>query len=982
MSDLIRKFDDFIEDAYYSNHTASLRAAKEYCATGDENRLGAISSLKHTWYLGHLASFFPKHAVDGEGRRLLEAVLRLGMFEPFGNWYNERCAREGEDHALLTELIQKAGLSDELTLVLLAENIPLLDGDRITDAGRQVLAMKDRHLKEWILAVRNSEARASLTTLLLLDSKERTGKLSTVLLRCSSPELVAERLLEADKEHFRREVEKLARKRAKSSDRIRLLEQLRNSFAGEFDAQLREEVRKALRRDGHLDEELLFPGIELFAAELIEELQDLLERHKEHIARGRWDTESWIRQTASLIQVIGRSAGPAARPLLLGYVQDAAAPIAQAAVRGLIQIGQEQDHSACIAGLHALLKAANGSSIRKTVEIIEECEFGDFTEELWKHTGHKSKPVREFLVRYLQQRKDARARAVKLLAGRKVALRMSGVQILLGLGADQDLALLENHADDEASDEVRDAILLGLQSYWKEQGRVLGREDIAKNVKRCGDKLQQSPARWLELENLPDLYDRDGSALSREELAYLIYRQSRCKEMRADIEAQPLFSLIARASSGDFALHVFERFVASGADAGDRWALALAGLLGDDRVVPRFRRQIDEWASSGRGKLAEYATSGLALLGSNVALLTTDAIAIRYRSKFKNVGKAASAALDAAAAMHGIDRDELGDRIVPWLVFEPGQPKIYEGGGRRLELRIGQDFKALLWDLDKNKKAANLPKAASEDDKAEFKEFKATLRDVAKNQLLRVESLLVKQRRWDRGRWQGLFLEHPLLRPFAVGLVWGRYDTSGLLGCFRVLEDGALTDHEDDEPKLGPGEHIGIVHPLELSAELLSAWNEHLNDHEVEPPFPQLTRRAIRVKDADRERRSIQTFEGKELNAMTFRGRAERLGWARGSVVDAGGVNSYWSSYPSAGVDVFLMLEDFWVGQDIEDSCKLSTVYFVQHGSVAVGSYLYDEPSSEADERVIALGDVPPIVYSETIAQLEHIAGMPGGESA
>ena len=138
--------------------------------------------------------------------------------------------------------------------------------------------------------------------------------------------------------------------------------------------------------------------------------------------------------------------------------------------------------------------------------------------------------------------------------------------------------------------------------------------------------------------------------------------------------------------------------------------------------------QIRQWADSSRGKMAEYAVEALALLGTDAALLTVDALAIRYRSKNKNVGKAAVEAFVAAADNLGITPDELGDRVVPWLGFEPGQKRIIDCGAKKVEARIGSDLKLQFIDLEKNKPIASLPKTAPKEVLAEFKELGATLR--------------------------------------------------------------------------------------------------------------------------------------------------------------------------------------------------------------------------------------------------------------
>jgi hypothetical protein len=66
----------------------------------------------------------------------------------------------------------------------------------------------------------------------------------------------------------------------------------------------------------------------------------------------------------------------------------------------------------------------------------------------------------------------------------------------------------------------------------------------------------------------------------------------------------------------------------------------------------------------------------------------------------------------------------------------------------------------------------------------------------------------------------------------------------------------------------------------------------------------------------------------------------------------------------------------------MNSSIKLGRFYFVKTGSVVIGSYVYDEPSKETDQRLVRFGDVPPIVYSETVGDLARIAGTNAEEPA
>lgn len=269
-----------------------------------------------------------------------------------------------------------------------------------------------------------------------------------------------------------------------------------------------------------------------------------------------------------------------------------------------------------------------------------------------------------------------------------------------------------------------------------------------------------------------------------------------------------------------------------------------------------------------------------------------------------------------------------------------------------------------------------MPKSASSEVQAEFKEQAATLKEVVKAQLLRLENMMVRQYRWPVARWKEMFLLNPVLVPFAVRLIWGHYDEKGKrLATFHALEDLSLTDAHDEPIELGDSGGIGIIHPLELDPEELAIWKNHVADYEIDSPFLQLERPTVRVKPEEEKVKIWKELNGTNLNAMTFRGRAERINWARGSVCDGGGVTSYYKSFPRAGVDVFLGVDGMYIGIGMDEEVKLTDVTFVKGGSVKIGTYEYDEPSQENDTRLIPFGEVPVIVFSEAMGDLQKIAG-------
>jgi hypothetical protein len=618
---------------------------------------------------------------------------------------------------------------------------------------------------------------------------------------------------------------------------------------------------------------------------------------------------------------------------------------------------------------------ADANAVIAGINFARDWDIVRTQDDIWPLMQHKSRPVRGAAARTLASLgySAAAPNTAKLLAHKKADVRQAAVMLFGQLSGDDALATLKQRLDVEENDDVRDDILLVLERAGS--GAALSPEEQQARIAKTLAKSKSSPAEWLAPESL-SFKRRDGSSLSSDEVLYLLIRQSRCKEMRADLEAKPVYASLDRAACADSALALVQSFLGSPQDAADRWVLTLAALTGDDRLVPVLRKAILDWAEKSRGKLAEYAVQALALLGTEAALMVVDSLSVRFRSKNKNIGQAAADAFAAASEARGVTVEELGDLVVPWLGFEAGKPRIIETPKGTVEARIDSALKLGFRDLKTGKAMSKLPTGSPAEILAEFKVLAGTLKEAVKAQLLRIETLLVRQFRWPVARWRELYLTHPLLRPFTQNLIWGWRDEAGTLQqTFRALEDATLTDVSDDAVTLGDAGSISLVHPLDISEKARAAWLQHLADYEIAPPFAQLDRPVVRVKPEEVAMKFGKQVFGTEVNAMTFRSRAEKLGWSRGSVCDAGMVTCYRKVFSGAGVDAFLSLDGMYVGISMEESITLQNVCFVKSGSVQVGSYIYDEPSNDNDPRLIPFSEVSPVPFSEVMGDLNKISG-------
>jgi hypothetical protein len=962
------------------NKAVYLPDLEKYAETGDAKSLANLNRQQDAWWASGLSDGLPTSGPwTDEDRRFARGVYRLGFGGTLSRWAHDRCANErpGQDSlAPLRESIVPDEADDaEFASNLILHTASFVRGDHPTSTGRFFLSLSAAQLKK---AMQNAEKDAPMHDVAELLARFAPDKLEGAIDAVLRPheygnQAVFTILLRANPHKYETKVlEAHARRKGDAWNRFHEAQAIYETDPAKYADLALDACRAALQATSMKSNHYVVGPwmIERFGAAALPDLLEFFRRQKE---------------TSGHEQILDACAKHIRATAVDVYLTALDHPAAGVRLEGLKHLAALGD-AAHDDRIHQEINRGFGETDSQTVvpflQLAGRWKVERVADDVWALLNHKSKPVREAAARALARAGDAVIpRATELLSAKKADTRLAAITLLGTVGGAQAEAALEARADVEENDDVRDAILLAVQEARERRGIKPTRADIELRIKKAESKAK-NPAKWLDIDRLPKLKWKDGGggALSPGQVTYLLFRQSRAKEIVADVEAKPLYDQIDPDSGGEFARAVLQAFLASKQEAGDRWALAVAGLLGDDRVVPLFVKSIREWVESNRGKLAEWAVQALALLGTDAALLAVDALAIRYRNKMKNVGRAAGEAFDAAAKKQGITPEELGDRVVPWLGFEPGKKRVLEAGKSKIEVSIGPDFKLAFIDLEKNKPIKSLPKTVEPELLAEFKDLSANLREVVKAQHLRLENLLVRQRRWPAARWKELFLNHPLLIPFATRLAWGHYDDSGkLLATFRALDDLSLTTPADDEFTLTDAGHVSMLHPLELDEPTRQAWQQHIADYNIEPPFPQMDRRVVIVKPQERDTRLISDYASKELNAMTFRSRAEKLGWHRGSVADGVTVTSYRKSFSAAGADILLFLDGLYMGVDMYASVTLQHAYFVKSGSVKFGSYTYDEPSNENDERVLRLKDVPPIVYSESMGDLQQIAGTTAG---
>lgn len=603
-------------------------------------------------------------------------------------------------------------------------------------------------------------------------------------------------------------------------------------------------------------------------------------------------------------------------------------------------------------------------------KLLSQYDYSAYYPEIWALTRHKSKKMRELAaVTLAKLGETAIPEAQKLLNDKKADVRQTGSLILSLIRTDRAQHLLLNALEAERNDDARDLMLDSLTGMLPTPTTEAGVLEMVEKARQRG-KLDLPALPFVAETALPALYWREsGNPLDVDTVRFLLYRQGRSKDIRPDTEARPLYALIDRDRSQPFANAILKAYFESGADAKYKGCLTVGALLGGPDATDLLKAKVNAWTEASRGKMAEYAVQALAMVGDNKALRAVEFIARKYKSKNKNVGAAAQEAFGIAAQTLGISPYDLADSIIPDFGFE-GLFRSFEVDGETYRAFVGTDFKLAFLDED-NRHMKSLPKATSAALKDEFKEVGKEIRDIVKAQSGRLEQYLVTQRKWPVDRWQALFMGNPVMFTYAIRLIWGVFNADQtLVYSFQCLEDQTLVNEEGDEVEWPQDAQLGMVHPLSLTPEQIAHWTEQLADADLIPILPQLTRRVVTLPETARTLTKDRQFEGVEHGGFGFVSKMEKLGWYRGSVQDGGWIANYYKDFSDLGITALLSQQgNISVGY-YDENAALGPVMFVRSGSVRFGNYVYDEPEKDTDERLILFGQVPPIVYSEVMADL------------
>ncbi len=307
--------------------------------------------------------------------------------------------------------------------------------------------------------------------------------------------------------------------------------------------------------------------------------------------------------------------------------------------------------------------------------------------------------------------------------------------------------------------------------------------------------------------------------------------------------------------------------------------------------------------------------------------------------------------------------DELADRTIPTGGFEDGLQLTLGYGQREFTAKLNADFDVILCN-EEGKTIKALPAPWQDEDaekaKAAKKKLSAAKKEidaVLKLQKERLYEGMCTQRTWSFSDWNQFLNGHAIIRLYCQRLIWGVVEEGKITQIFRPLDDGTLTDTNDDAVTVTPEARICLAHACNTPAEIAKAWQQHLADYDVHPLFEQFGKASYQLSNDKRNETSLADFEGHLLEAFKLRGRLTKQGYTRGAAEDGGWFFQYNKNFSSLGLKATIEFTGNGLPEE-NRTVALTQMYFSKNTGEA------DSPYAGGVEQLL-LSEVPAVLLSE-----------------
>ncbi len=387
-------------------------------------------------------------------------------------------------------------------------------------------------------------------------------------------------------------------------------------------------------------------------------------------------------------------------------------------------------------------------------------------------------------------------------------------------------------------------------------------------------------------------------------------------------------------------------------------------------------------------RLTTLGNACVAALGSMPGAEPIGQLAVlKTRIKINPVLKQIEKALDAAARRAGLPREAVEELGIPTYGMEEVGRRSEAFGEYVATMSADGDTFSIAWRKADGSPLKSVPAPVKKDHAEGWKELQASAKDAAMMLTSRrdfLDSSYLARKTWPLADWRERYLDHPLVGVIARRLIWTFAE--GTTARDGLYHEGKLVDRAGRpiEPPAGSAT-VALWHPIGRPVEEVMAWRDLLERLEVKQPFKQAHREVYLLTDAERRTGTYSNrFAAHVLKQHQFNALCAARGWRHPlrMAVDA--------SYPPAARQLpeWGLLAEFWVESISEEFNESGAFLYLATDQVRF--YPLDAPQVTAhatgrgyemwdrrqEDRPLTLEDVPPMVFSEIMRDVDLFVGV------
>jgi hypothetical protein len=358
---------------------------------------------------------------------------------------------------------------------------------------------------------------------------------------------------------------------------------------------------------------------------------------------------------------------------------------------------------------------------------------------------------------------------------------------------------------------------------------------------------------------------------------------------------------------------------------------------------------------------------------------------LRAKIKYSVARRLIEKSLQQAAERSGLAADALEDFAVPSYTLDAEGKTEITVAEVRATLRLSEEgHVAVIWHNADGKPLKSVPSHIRKAFAKEVKSVSLLAKEVEQAYLAqryRLESSFVNPRSMSLAHWRRYFIDHPLLGLLGRRLIWifsneRAWEQSGLYSGGRVCGNGG------EVVDITQATQVRLWHPLSSEAPEIQHWRDRIFASAIRQPFRQAFREFYRLTDQElRTKTYSNRFAGILMRQHQFSSLCRARGWnyrLMGAGFDGFNV-------PTKLLAPWNMYAEFYVDLPSDRKPALRESALGEQSGFGINLFLgSDQVRFYRDRREIAVDEVPALVYSEVMRDVDlftSVSGIGGDES-